>query len=333
MSIGRFLGGAVAAILMQVPSAAPAAADVLPVEWTMAPAAAPEKVRLEIRYEQGRNRSQYSRNVALAEFQGLSEAQLASDGAPVRYRLAREAGVLDCNGIVRQRRGTGECLFTGSAAFADTLARRGIGRPTTVQQFNLAMSGVGSPLLSELDRQGYTKPTVNQLVALGIHGATVDYLRGLDAAGYRVGTADKLTAMRIHGVTPEYIRELISIHPRYRGVSADQLVAMRIHGVSASKVRALAELGYANLAHDELMQMSIHGVTPDFVRGMREAGYRQLTARELVQMRIHGVSPKFIGEMAEAGYRNLTAQQLLRLKIHGVNADMARRANAALKDR
>lgn len=324
----RLFTAAAAALTMQVPAAA--VAEGFPVEFTIAPSRSDAgKVQLAVTYELERDRSQFSNSIARAELQGLSAAPLASpDGAPIRFRLVREAGSLDCSGVARQQRGTGDCRFEASAAFADALARRGIGRPTAKQQFHLAMTNTGTPLLAELDRLGYARPTLSQLIGLGIHGANVDYLRGLDAAGYRVRTADKLTAMRIHGVTPDYIRELVSIHPRYRGIPADQLVAMRIHGVSAAKVRALSELGYANLAHDELMQMSIHGVSPDFVRGMAEAGYRQLTPRQLVQMRIHGVSPKFIREMAEAGYRNLSMEQLLRLKIHGVSGDMARRANA-----
>lgn len=334
MRPGKLLTALTAAILMQLPVASASAAEELPIGWTMSPSSkAADRVQFEVRYDEGRSHSQFSNSIALAELEGLSPAQLASaEGAPARFRIAREAGTLDCSGIVRQRRGTGDCRFAGNRAFVETLARRGIGTPTVKQQFHLTMTNVGTPLLAELDRQGYSKPTLSQLVGLAIHGVSVDYLRGLDAAGYRVGSPEKLTAMRIHGITPEYIRELVSIHPRYRGIPADQLVAMRIHGVSAAKVRAFAEMGYSNLSHDELMQMSIHGVSADFARGMREAGY-QLSARDLVKMRIHGVSPRYVREMAEAGYRNLTADQLLKLRIHGVSAETARRANAALGNR
>jgi hypothetical protein len=334
MRISRLIAAAATAILAQIPAVPASAADQLPLDWTISPSrSVPDKVHLEVKYEHGRNRSSHSSPIRMAELQGLTAAQLASaEGGPVRFSLAREAGTLDCQGVMRQRRGTGDCRFSGNAAFADSLARRGIGRPSLRQHFNLTMTDVGTPLLAELDRQGYRKPTLEQLIGLGIHGANVDYLRGLNAAGYRLGDPGKLTAMRIHGVTPDYIRELIAISPSYRGISADDLVAMRIHGISSEKVRGLAQLGYTNLSHGQLMQMAIHGVTTDYVRGMQEAGYRRLSADELVQMRIHGVTPKFVREMADAGYRNLSGQQLLQLRIHGVNADMARRANAAIRN-
>jgi hypothetical protein len=334
MRISRLFTAAAAAILAHIPAVPASAADQLPLDWTISPSgSAADKVQFQVTYEEGRNRSNFSNSFAIAELQGLSAAQLASvEGAPVRFRVAREAGTLDCQGVMRQRRGTGDCRFMGNAAFAEILARRGIGRPTVRQQFNLTMTNVGTPLLAELDRQGYRKPTLEQLVGLGIHGATADYLRGLDSAGYRLGDPGKLTAMRIHGVTPDYIRELIAISPSYRGISADDLVSMRIHGISPAKVRGLAQLGYPKLSHGQLMQMAIHGVTPDYVRGMQEAGYRRLSPDELVQMRIHGVTPKFVREMADAGYRNLSGQQLLQLRIHGVSADMARRANAAVRN-
>ena len=286
------------------------AADVLPraIEWTLSPAedrAPDEMVQLGVSYRTGKGgHSQMSRPVRLRELQGLTAAQLeTTGGTPVRFRIVRDAGSLDCDGVVRRRRGTGECWFQGDARFAEALDRRGIGRPSPSQQLQLALHGAGLDVADELARQGYARPTISDLVQAGIFDVDVAYLRSIDASGYRAGTVDKLVKMRIHGVDPAYIKELAAIGPRYARLPIDQLVAFRIHGVKPALVRELAQLGYAVPA-DKIVAMSIHGVTPDFVRGMANAGYRRLTADQLIAMRIHGVSP-----------------------------DMARRANAALKTR
>ncbi|MDP9413746.1 MAG: hypothetical protein M3Q08_06570, partial [Pseudomonadota bacterium] len=179
MRISHMLMTVTAAILMQVPATAASPSEEMSVGWTIAPAGSrADQVQFEVEYASASSRSQLSRPVHMSELEGLSQAQLGStEGRPVRFRIAREAGTLDCTGIVRQARGTGGCRFSGSDGFADAVTRLGIDRPNTKQLFHLAMAGVGTPLLKELDRQGYAKPTLSQLVGLGIHGADLDYLR------------------------------------------------------------------------------------------------------------------------------------------------------------
>ncbi|HEY0014479.1 MAG TPA: hypothetical protein VGB79_16675 [Allosphingosinicella sp.] len=260
------------------------------------------RINLSLRYGEGIRRNNHGRTMALADLEGLSAAGLASAGAPVVFRLAREAGTIDCSGTAQgERRAAGTCRFAPDEAFAADLARRGIGRAEPEQLFHLAVAGVGRPLLDELSRQGYPTPGLSDLVALGIHGADVDYLRGLDAAGYRVGSLDNLVAFRIHGVTPAYISELAALGVPFRSMSPDDLVGMRIHGVRPEQARELAALGYRDLSAETLTAFAMHRVTPAYVR-----------------------------EMAEAGYPNLTAQQLLSLRINNVRADDARALNEAV---
>lgn len=302
----RLFAATLAGLLLSAPLAA---ADISSIDWTIAPARAKsgvETVQLGLGYRSSRGgESRTSRPWPLRDLQGLTAAQLASpSGQQTRFRIVREAGSLDCQGVVRQQRGTGDCDFTADPGFAATLERRGIGRPTRHDQLQLALHDVRLAVVSELERQGYARPTVADLVEAGIFGVTVPYLQSLDALGYRVGSMDELVKLRIHDVDAAYIRQLAAIGPRYRRLSADQLVAMRIHGVSPARVKEFVDLGYTDLTHDQLIQMSIHGVTPSFVR-----------------------------EMAAAGYRKLSPDQLVTLRIHGVSAEMARETNAAVRTR
>jgi hypothetical protein len=273
------------------------------IDFTVAPTrSSPRDVQLGLSYRTPRSNSHHSNPVPLAQLQGLTVAQLQSAGAPARFRLVRDAGSLDCDGIFRQGRGTGDCRFVPAAGFAQQLARRGIASPTEDQQFQLALHGAELGVADELIRQGYPSPTVQELVELGIFDVDVPLLKSLQAAGYRADSVKKLVQMKIHGVSPAYIGELAAIGPQYRKLPIDQLVQMKIHGVTPQRIREFAQLGYPALDRRQLVAMAIHGVTPDYVRDMAGAGYRNLTPEQLVNMRIHGVSAE-MARVAKATVR------------------------------
>lgn len=301
----------------------------LPVEWTIAPTepiGGEAAVQLELSYRERGSSSNNSEPWPLRALEGLGAVELASPaGGAVRFQIVREAGRLDCEGVARRQRGSGDCIFSPDAGFAAALERRGIGRPSLRQQYQLAVQDVGLALVEELARQDYPRPTVDQLVALGIHGADVEFLRGLDGAGYRLGDLDDLVAFRIHGVTPEFIRELAAISPSYARLPADGLVAMRIHGVTPDRVRRYAGLGYRDLGQEQLVAMAIHGVTPDYVGELAELGYGGLGVDQLVAMRIHGVTPDYVRDFKKRGYAPPDAEQLVRMRISGF--DPAKRRN------
>lgn len=273
--------------------AAPAGADVPErVDFTMSPMPkAAGQVQLRLSYRTPNSRSDNSRPFALAELQGLTAAQLAAPGGgPARFRIVRDAGRLDCEGVVRSGRATGSCRFAPHAAYAGELAKRGIARPSADQQFRLTMHGGDLAVVDELMRQGYATPSLSQLVETGVFAIDVPFLKAVDAAGYRVGSVSKLVQMKIHGVTPAYVRELAAIGPAYRQLPVDALIEMRIHDVTPARLGAFAKAGYPALTRRQIVSMAIHGVSPDFVKQMADAGYRSLTPEQLVNMRIHGVN-------------------------------------------
>jgi hypothetical protein len=306
-----------AAILPALPVAA--AAETSAIEWTVSPSSGEgaDMVQLMLSQQFPRGgRSTHSGPRPLSELQGLSAAHLASRGGPAAFRIVREAGTLDCAGVAGGGRGAGKCSFRGNDAFAAALERRGIGRPTEQQQYQLALQNVGLGLVTELERQGYRPITVNKLVAAGIHRVTVPYLRSLSDAGYRLQDMDKLVSFRIHRVDADYIREVEQLNGTAR-FSPEELVAMRIHRVSGQEARQLAELGYDRLSHSELMSMAIHRVTPDYIRELGQAGYRNLSPNQLVAMRIHRVTPEFAREMQRLAQVRPSADDLVRMRIHG----------------
>ncbi|HEX8215732.1 MAG TPA: hypothetical protein VF582_09735 [Allosphingosinicella sp.] len=300
-----------------------AAAQSLPIEWTISPSGSANganAVQLALSYRtEGKGRSTHSGPHPLSELQGLTAEQIASlEGSPARFRIVREAGALDCNGIVRRARGTGECSFLADAGFAAALQRRGLGRPSLSQHYQLMLQNVGTPLLEELERQGYRRPDLDGLVSAGIHGVSASYVRSMADAGYRLGNVEDLVSFRIHGVDADYVREMAALDPPGGRFSADQLVGMRIHGLTGAKARQYAQLGYRKLGHEDWISMSIHGVSPSFISELADAGYRGLSAQQLVSMRIHGVTPDYVRQVRAAGYTLPDAEQLVRMRISGV---------------
>jgi hypothetical protein len=295
-----------------------AAAQELPIEWTISPRSGEpsDTVQLSLRYQTPPGgRSEHSGPRRLSELQGLTAAHLASQGGPAAFRIAREAGTLDCRGVAGAGRGAGECSFRADTNFAAALERRGIGRPSLQQQYYLAMQNVGTELVSELERQGYGPIAIDKLVSAGIHRVTVPYVRSMADAGYRLKDMDKLISFAIHRVDADYIREVEPLNGGAR-FSPDEIVSMRIHRVSAAQARELAALGYRGLTHKQLMSMSIHKVTPDYIRAMAAAGYRDLNPDQLVSMRIHRVTPEFAREMQALAQRRLSADDLVSMRIH-----------------
>src|SRR3712207_5232112 len=86
-------------------AAAERSAGTLPVTWEITPADRSGEVQLSLRHRTRNSDSHNSRNYPVSELQGLVPG---SDG-PVRFRMAREAGTLDCQGEMRAGRGSGRC--------------------------------------------------------------------------------------------------------------------------------------------------------------------------------------------------------------------------------
>lgn len=321
MSKSLLIGTAAVAILLSLAPGAIPQAQAANIDWSINRSSTQtdgSRVQLNIKSSWGaRSNSNYSNSYRLADLQGLSLAQLASSGAPVRFALVREAGRLDCAGVAGYLAGSGSCNFTPDTAFAAYLAGRGIGRPDAYRSYMLTMSGTGRALVDALAANRYPTPTVEQLVAMGIHGVTPGYVNDLAAAGYRLNSASDLVKFRIHGVSTDYIRQLAAIGAGYRSVPADELVAFRIHGVSPELVRSYARSGDTRLQRGELTSMAIHGVTPQFIEGLAALGYRGLSAQDLVQLRIHGVTPEYIRDLQREGITLPSADQLVRLRLAG----------------
>ena len=231
-------------------------------------------------------------NVPLEQLEGLTAAQLGG-GGPVQFKIRRDAGTLNFEGVMRNGIGAGTFTFAPDPGFPAALEKRGFARPTATEQYQMARYDIGFAFVDELNTQGYAKPTTADLIRAGQHGVNGTYLREMSSLGFKLGSLNELIELRDHGVTAAYAREL-------------------------------GELGYKGLGAQELRQARDHGVTPEYVRGMRDAGHSGLTMAALINARDHGVTPEYTRELGDAGHRNLPLDKLINVRDHGVSAEYAR---------
>jgi beta-lactamase regulating signal transducer with metallopeptidase domain len=262
-------------------------------------------------------RGSHGRTIRLEQLAGLPTDKIASPAsAPVHFPIRREAGTFTIDGVCRSGACAGTFVFEPNPAFADALARRGIGRPTPEDQFSLAIADIGAGYLDALAATGYTTPDVKGLVRAARHGVDIGYLREMASLGYRLGTLDALIRLRDHGVDPEYVRGLAA-HGLAR-LSADELVTARDHGIDPDYISGLVALGFTDPTLARLIEARDHGIDPEYIRGMQTLGYR-LTFDDLRRTRDHGVDPEYVRGLSSLGYGGLTVTTLLTARDHGVD--------------
>lgn len=247
-----------------------------------------DRVQLELTRMTLTSRWSQSSDYPIEDLRGLTADQLHSLHSAVHFEVARDPGVLVCEGSVTAGAGGGTFQFSPSAAFA-----------------------------AEMRRMGYGDLNEDTLFSMLMHDVNLVFVRAVQKSGLRDVSAGKLIALRIHGIAPEYISEVRSLGYDY---SADDLIRLRIHGVQTPFLRDLKKAAY-NLDSEEVVNLRIHGVDSDYIRGLSEARY-QLSPEEIVKLKIHGVDPNFVRDLKSAHYE-FSPDDIVKLRIHGVSSDFA----------
>jgi hypothetical protein len=200
--------GPLAAVLLIVGAAAPAAASPNEGTWTLTDRDG-ERMQLMLHW----GTSNWGRSIDAAELRGLTAQQIgAATSTPVAFRLEREAGVFEMEGAFREGRGAGHFRFVPDRGFGARL--RGLGvqgadQVTDQQLMQLAIAGASAAEVRELAGLGLTPLTLRELIQLSIHGVTPEYVRSLRELGIEgTNTVSGVVQMRIHRVTPEYVRSV-----------------------------------------------------------------------------------------------------------------------------
>jgi hypothetical protein len=314
--------------------------------WGIEPGENDSDVQFSLQLRHGDNRMIESDNWSLDQFDGLTAADLKGT-KDVKFAVRRDAGAFQCSGHIDDGHGAGTFAFEADPDYAKELKKRGIGEPSSEEQFALAMSNVSYKFIDALDKYGYETPDVDGLVTMAQHGVNLKFVDGMADAGYKLKTVDALVRARDHGVSPKYVAELAKydikdltiddlVRARDHGVNGEFLAAMRAygpmdvedaiqlrdHGVNAAYVQAMTEAGYKGLTREQLVSARDHGVTADYVRGMKAAGYGPSDIDALRQARDHGVTAAYAQGMRDAGY-DATLSELVSARDRGVSTGFA----------
>jgi len=243
-------------------------------------------IRLQMHPKSGGGMASF--RLPLHKLEGLTQADISRGGAPVRFRLVRDAGTITCEGTFTNGKGAGEWTFTPDAAFAAAVSPtyRNLSEGDLL---SLALADVSPSYLRELREVGYTNLSVEQLAAMRTNAISADYIRGLKSVGYAELPTEDLVALRSNGITVEVINT-------YRGlledeIPASQYIALQSNGVTAAYVASLRSVGYKNLTASEALGLRVHGVTKDFVEKVNARGRKNLSVEQLIEMRVRGVAP------------------------------------------
>ncbi len=167
-------------------------------QWLIDPSERPGTVQLSVRFGERGNSSNWSRDVPLREFVGLSAADMRGSGVTVHFKIVRSAGTLDCEGWFEGGKGSGHFTYQPNPDFVAELAKRGINAPTAWEQFQMTMASVGVDLVDELARQKYERPTAAELARMATHGVDLEYVRDIGARGYHLSDSESLVRTSSH---------------------------------------------------------------------------------------------------------------------------------------
>ena len=340
------------ATLLVLASSAAWAADAAGT-WSLVPAGA-GRWWLTLESPKGTSKRPTSQPVTSEQLRPRTDEQSGIDDG---FRLRRDAGSIVAwrDSGVAESRGRFELLL--APGYADTLAARGVGRPSTPEQVQLALLDGSYATLDALRDHGPGVPRLEMFVRLLERRVDAAWLTEMAALGYPMASFDACLKARERGVDPVVVRALASAgYPRltsaqilkacglgvdssyvaqlrqrgFKDVPIEQVMKAREHGVDAEFMRRLDAQGVRVPTLPQWIELRDQGVDGPFVSGIRAAGYSWAPVRDLIDARTHGVDGPYLAALQQAGYFNVPIRDAIRARDRGVDAGFAARARVKL---
>jgi hypothetical protein len=256
------------------------AQNVLTGDWTAT--LVDNKSKINLNFEQSRepgHKHQIGQTYDFADFQGLSHENVRS-GGPVKFKLVREAGTIDCEGSFQNQRGSGTFRFTGNQAFVSAMKSRG---------FDFEKDSAANDRLHGQNKL-FTAAALNVTTALA---------DDLSSAGFTKLDVDDLFKAAIFKIDSQFMREMKA--NGFPNPDMEELVKARIFKVDGDLVRLASQLGFEKNSLESLVKMRIFKVTPEFVAELRGEGLTDLSIEDVVKLRIFKIDSEFIRKAKAEG--------------------------------
>lgn len=261
-------------------------------EWTAKTKAdKPDTIHISfVRRTENEGRNQHGATLAFADLQGLTREQ-ARNGQ-VSFRLAREAGTIECEGSFTDGKGAGTYRFTPNYGFSDAMRTRG---------FDFAKPSKHGKV--ELEDRLFAATTLN---------VTTSFAGELRSANFGELTVDDLFAAVIFRITPQFMSEMKATG--FPDLSFDDLIKARIFKIDADYVRNVREMGFDKGDFEGLVKFRIFKVTPEFLTELRTEGFADLSAEQVVKFKMFNIDSQFI-RTARLEQPNITVEGLVQRRI------------------
>lgn len=249
------------------------------------------QINLELK-RNGTNRHQVGQSYEYSELQGLS----SNPNGRVSFRLAREAGTIQCDGEFVNGRGSGTFTFTPNSAFVDGMRGRGF-------DFTKQSAKKNGEEQYEVSDRLFTAAALNVTTALA---------DDLLSANFGKLDVDDLVKAAIFKIDGKYMAEMKATG--FQNLGMEELVKGRIFKIDADYVRQVAEMGFDNRDFEDLVKFRIFKVTPEFLSSLKNEGFTNLSSEEVVKFRIFNIDTDFI-KKAKAENPNVTVEEMVQMKI------------------
>jgi hypothetical protein len=299
----------------------PAEAQESTISGTWAAEVKPDKADTEIQFTfNRRTRSGHSsmsgNGFALADFQGLTREQVTASGnTQVSFRLAREAGTVECQGSFRDGKGAGDWRLVPSQAFKSAMRTRGYEDLTDEQVFTSVMVNVTSKYVDDFKSMGFDQLDYQEVIKGRIFNVTPQFASELKSLGFDNLDLEDLVKARIFNVDAEFIRQVQAMG--FDKQSLEGLVKFRIFKITPQFISEMKSAEFENLTSEELVKLRIFEISPAFVKSLKAEGLSPISVEDAVKLRIHHVDDRFIRRAKASGYTDLSVEDLVRLSIHG----------------
>ena len=286
-------------------------------------------IQLSFRYEITKNgkthNNQHGSTYAFDRISGLTKAQTEGSSSEVSFRIVREAGTIECQGVFRNGKGIGEFRFVPNKSFADSMKSKGF-ELSDSRMFSAASLDLKMADVDDLMSAGFQNLTVKDVFKAKIFKVNSAYKREMASAGFPNLTMKELVKARIFKVDSAFVKSAYEMGVAQNAFN--DIVKLKIHKVSPEYLQKMRAAGFPNLKAREAVRLRIFKITPEFVSEMNGLGFSNLSVSDATKLKIHKVTPAFIKEMRDQGYTNLSVRDATRLRIHKIDGAFVKKAKA-----
>lgn len=242
-----------------------------------------DKVHLQFSYQTSRGgSSNHGSGFAYDDLQGLSRNQVESANSAVNFRLVREAGTIEAEGVFQNGKGSGTFRFTPNPNFVSAMQSRGFA-------FN--------------NEKLFAATTLN---------VTTEVADSLRSSGFQNLKTDDLFKAVIFKITPQFMQEMASVG--FPNLDMEDLVKARIFKIDSDYARQVRAMGFGGESMEGMVKLRIFKVTPEFLREVQGEGLTNLSVEDATKLRIFKIDGAFIRQ-ARADGVPVEVEKLVQKKI------------------